>query len=167
MDYSILFQDKWASFPLTFKTEKPVLINNPTNEFIPQKKYNEFYSAPTRQGEISMVRFLKENFGFKEQGVLTFKTGLINSKSITEYNNVGLKLLMEKDKVLLIGCFSNCVLTLCSWNIDELHTQMNSKNSNNPISKSMVKTLLNTGKLGVKFQVSHIKDHGTKWKTIS
>lgn len=74
------------------------------------------------------------------------------------------KLNIINDNVYLSVMFHNIEFNICNWNIDTIVSSMKSKNPNNRfITKTFVFNLLLNGKLGVKFNVSKTKDHGTLW----
>jgi hypothetical protein len=114
-----------------------------------------------------MIKLLSSRFGILKNGKNTFKTGSINTKNITSFNNYFMRLKLQNKKVILEVFINNKFIPFCDWDIITLTKRLKSKNNNNRlITQKSVIELIETGKLSVSFNVSDIKDHGTKW-TIS
>lgn len=147
-----------------------IFLTQPINKVVAKQQIKEvkvkpFFLAPKKQDDKSMIRFLKDNFGISKDKVLTFKTEFISCNSFTYYNETKLSLnLTEDGNVYLQLSSSKGIFALDCWDLDSIVKSFNSKNSGLSITKDSIVYYLLKGKLKVKFNVSHIKDHGTQWK---
>jgi hypothetical protein len=157
---SVIFTDHWSKFPyLLYNSEKkPSQIPNP----ICRGKFNSFYQTPDRVESKPMVKLLKENFGIEVGGVKTFKTNNISTIDHTSYNGLTFNLQLVENKVVLNVIIKGELRSVSYWNLDRLLKSMNSKNIQKVNKSELIRLLIN-GELRVKFNVSKIKDHGTKW----
>jgi hypothetical protein len=103
------------------------------------------------------------DYGVENSGFITFKTGLISTSTETIYNNQRFKLVVVENEVQMIANETNVV---ASWTIHSITQTLKRKNSSlSGINKVFVKSLVESGRLGVKFNVMK-KDHGTMWSII-
>jgi hypothetical protein len=155
--------------PVVYYNNTPV-IKTPI-EFVPQleeiEKIKSFYLSPQKLYKNSMVNFLRDNYGITNDGKTSFNTTFINSKEITNYNGSQFFLSVEFDKVFLNVIKEKKISKVVFWNIMDIYNSMRTKNPFNYISNpDFVKKIIEKGWLKVNFNVSEIKDHGTKWKII-
>jgi hypothetical protein len=157
---SVIFTDQWSTFPFhLFNGEKkPSQKPKPTSKV----KFNSFYQTPDRVESKPMMKLLKENFGIEVDGVKTFKTDNISTIDHTSYNGLTFNLQLVENKVVLNVLTEGEFMTVSYWSIDTLLKSMNRKNIQKVNKTELIRLLIN-GELRVKFNVSKIKDHGTKW----
>jgi hypothetical protein len=151
------------TYPAIFLTQstKQVVVKQQIKEV----KVIPFFLAPKKNGDKSMIKFLKENFGLLQGSVSTFKTDFISSISYTDYNGAKLSLrLMSDNSVCLEISNSRGYFVLNCWDIDTIVSTLNKKNPKASVTKDSVIHFITKGLLKVKFNVSCIKDHGTQWK---
>lgn len=154
--------NSWDTYPTIFLN-----VEKSTNLITSRLKLSPFYSCPNQLYDLSMIKLLSSRFGILKNGKNTFKTGSINTKNITSFNNYFMRLKLQNKKVILEVFINNKFIPFCDWDIITLTKRLKSKNNNNRlITQKSVIELIETGKLSVSFNVSDIKDHGTKW-TIS
>lgn len=150
------------TFPAIFLTQP---FKKVVNKKVKVVKVKPFFLAPKKQDDKSSIKFLKENFGLIKDSVLTFKTEYISCNSYTNYNGAKLSLQLTSDGTIYLELSSTKgIFVLNCWDIDSVVKAMNQKNIGLKITKDSVFYYLTKGQLKVKFNVSHIKDHGTQWK---
>ncbi len=151
-------------------TYPAIFLTQPTKKVVVKKQIKEvkvkpFFLAPKKQDDKSMINFLKQNFGILQGNVSTFKTGFISFNSYTDYNGSKLSLQLTQDGTIHLELSSTRgVFILNCWDIDSVVKTMNQKNSGLKLTRDSVICYLYKGQLKVKFNVSHLKDHGTQWK---
>ena len=79
-------------------------------------------------------------------------------------NQKKLRTLTQDGTIHLELSSSKGIFVLNCWDIDSIVKTMNQKNIGVKITKDSVVYYLLKGQLKVKFNVSHLKDHGTYWK---
>ena len=157
---SVNFTDHWSTFPIHLFNGKVKLSQEtkPLKRF----KFNPFFQTPDRMESESMVKLLKVNFGIDVNGVKTFKTDYISTIDQTVYNGQIFKLEVIDNQVVLKVLTEGDMMSVSYWSIDTLLKSMNRKNIQKVNKSELIRLLIN-GELRVKFNVSKIKDHGTKW----
>lgn len=151
---------------ISLVSKQPVLRTTTQIPFV-VPKLNPFFLTPNRVNNISTVKTLTQRLGLDENGRKTFKTDEISmSVNTTPYNGCGLYLLLINDVIYLRDVLGRIGDTEVSWNLDTVVSNLREKNSEKVITKQLVERLIRQGKLVVKFNVSKIKDHGTRWKVI-
>ncbi len=128
---------------------------------------NPIFLTPRRPDGISVPNLLQNHFGDLDGGVKIFKPSIINAVKSTDYNGVKFQLEQGKEVVKLVGLTKSEKLVIGGWKIDDILSGLQSKNRVSRLSKIRLKNMISTGKLGVKFNISKIKDHGTQWKIVS
>lgn len=157
----------------TFINEKQYVSNTlksivlkPTIEIQTKSTLRPFYLTPNRIENQSVVVKLTSLIGEDIEGVKTLKTDYISLKRVTIYNGNYITLRSDDKKVFMYVSMSDGLFFRCDWNIKDIVSNLKSKNIGKRVTTSMVKNLINEGKLQVKFNVSKIKDHGTIWKIV-
>ena len=151
-------------------TYPAIFLTQPTKKVVVKQQIKEvkvkpFFLAPKKQDDKSMIKFLKENFGIVQEYVSTFKTEFISCNSYTNYNGARLSLQLTQDGTIHLELSSTKgVFILNCWDIDSIVKTINQKNIGLKLTKDSIVYYLLKGQLKVKFNVSHIKDHGTQWK---
>jgi hypothetical protein len=151
-------------------TYPAIFLPQPTKKVVVKQQINEgkvkpFFLAPKKQDEKSTIKFLKDNFGILKGGVSTFKTEFISCNSLTNYYGSKLSLQLTQDGTIHLELSSSKgIFVINCWDIDSIVKTMNQKNIGLKITKDSVVYYLLKGQLKVKFNVSHLKDHGTYWK---
>jgi hypothetical protein len=151
-------------------TYPAIFLTQPTKKVVVKQQITEvkvkpFFLAPKKQDDKSTIKFLKDNFGILKGAVATFKTEFISCNSLTNYNGSKLSLQLTQDGTIHLELSSaKGIFVLNCWDIDSIVKTMNQKNTGLKITKDSVVYYLLKGQLKVKFNVSHIKDHGTQWK---
>jgi hypothetical protein len=149
--------DGWIIIQPKPTIKKPLIV-------MKKISFKSFYLTPNKRMGVSMINILKDNLGKKVGHINTFQTDFISTTNKTGFNGYTFKLNIINDNVYLSVMFHNIEFNICNWNIDTIVSSMKSKNPNNRfITKTLVSNLLLNGKLGVKFNVSKTKDHGTLW----
>ena len=163
---SVISTNQWSDFPfqLFIDEKKSSQKSNPPSKSTHKNRqpFKPFYQTPNKMESITMVKLLKENFGIDEGGIRTFKTDYISTIDQTIYNGLRLNLQLIDNKVVLNVLIKGELRSVSYWNLDILLKSMNRKNIQK-VNKSELIKLLKNGELRVKFNVSRIKDHGTKW----
>jgi hypothetical protein len=137
------------------------------------KKTKLFRLVPKQVNGKSMINQLTSDYGIAVGKTKTFKTPLIDSTTITNYNGFQFHLSLDGDRVYLKVISDKKVTTPTFWEIEDIYLRMKSKNPTQKVIKpEFVKELISKGFLKVKFVVgwekekNKIKDHGTEWKVI-
>lgn len=139
--------------------------NGKTNKLIEtdEKVVNiSFHQSPNKEDKKSIINKLKEKYGLENDNHKTLKTPLITNKPI-KYNKGFYFLTTDDDSIHLNIVCENIHEIICSWSIESLYNSFKKKNFNSKIKKEDLMYKIKNSQLGVKFNVSKIKDHGTLW----
>lgn len=129
-----------------------------------KKSKKNFFKTPSKIGSNSIIKDLADEFGIKENGVNTFKTSLICANKALEYNGVLISIrVIGTDNILLIVKSNDNEKIMGNWKVGDITSTYNKKNTIKMTSKQIVE-LVEKGELGVKFNKSVSKDHGTMWR---
>jgi hypothetical protein len=97
--------------------------------------------------------------------VKVFKTPIITNKPVF-YNGFYFYLSTDENLINLNIVYEGVNEVVCVWDSKTLYKSFLKKNYNSKMKKEELIQKINISKLGVKFNVSQIKDHGTLWKFI-
>lgn len=154
-----IFDGGFVTFPSVLKQQKSVVD-------VKGLLHKDFILSPARS-RVGSVKNLTYNLGVGAGDVKVFKTPFISGSDITKYNGYNLSLVVKEDKIKLQVTERKKILLLDCWEISELTKTLAAKNQRcNFIDNEYVKSLITSGKLKVKFNVSKIKNHGTEWKVF-
>jgi hypothetical protein len=128
-------------------------------------KIKNFYKTPVHIGGSSIVRELSEKYGVKQSEVFVFQPDYIYYEQATIYNKTKfyLKIVGNQNVVLMAVKESNEEEIQGNWKLSEILTALVKKNPDVEVSIEILKELIREKKLGVKFNKSKSKDHGTLW----
>ena len=129
-----------------------------------KKSKKNFYKTPSKIGSKSIIKDLADEYGVEQGGVKTFKTSLICATKSLDYNGVLISIrVIGTDNILLIVKSNDNEKIMGNWKVDDITSTYNTKNTIKMTSKQIVE-LIEKGELGVKFNKSVSKDHGTMWR---
>ncbi len=135
------------------------------NEITKNVVLKSFHQSPNKKEGKSSVNLLKNDYGINSDGSKIFKTPLITMKP--KYYNKGYYFLSIEYKTINLNIVcENLNKIICNWSIDLLYKSFQKKNYNSVLKKEDLIEKINNSELGVKFNVSKIKDHGTLWRFL-
>jgi hypothetical protein len=156
-------------FDIYFKSI--LLFNNETckreNEIKVEEKIVNlpFFQSPKKEDNKSSINLLKDKYGIESESCKTLKTPIITNEPT--YYNKGFYFLSTDDELINLNIVYDGVNEIiCNWNIDLLYKSFKKKNYKSELKKEDLINKINNSELGVKFNVSRLKDHGTLWKFI-
>lgn len=124
--------------------------------------FKGFFCSPQQIDGVSVITKLKNIIGIDVNGKKTLKTPYIFTGQTTTYNGFQLSLKSDNENVYLIINVLDTDVVSGNWTIKELMENINQKNDTH-LTPDMVVELIESGRMGVKFNVSVLKDHGTRW----
>lgn len=128
-------------------------------------KIKNFYNTPVQIGGSSIVRGLAEKFGVKQGETFVFQPEFIFYGQVTIYNKTKfyLKIVGNQNVVLMTVNEKNEEEIQGNWKLDDILKALLKKNPDVEVSVEILRELIREKKLGVKFNKSRTKDHGTLW----
>jgi hypothetical protein len=124
-----------------------------------------FHQSPNKVEQKSSINILKDKYGIESESCKTLKTPIITNKP-TYYNKGYYFLSTDYEIINLNIVYENVYEIICKWSVDSLYKSFKKKNYNSKMKKEDLINKINNSQLGVKFNVSKIKDHGTLWKFL-
>ena len=124
-----------------------------------------FHQSPNKVDKKSSINILKDKYGIESESCKTLKTPIITNKP-TYYNKGYYFLSTDYETINLNIIYEGVIEIICSWDILSIYKSFIKKNYKSEMKKDELIEKINNSELGVKFNVSKIKNHGTIWKFI-